>query len=476
MYDIPKSLLNFDISFGYSYWNKLKDTVEEDVEDKNYLIKLLSKFSTLKSIFTDPQYKEKELNNMKILLDNVTYLSNNSGESLNGISMQINGKVRYSQFLKSLFNNINMFNSKLLTDMLLSDNGACLYKERIIIGLNHFDKKIYDNLRKDLKKEDLFGFVLFHEYGHHLDNKKRLERIELGKDKNDFNNFYDLIVKLNEDFFFLMNLNSDYKIHHKASKIDYFNSELNSLIIQTRKEMFSDVYAVLMTRNKYIEEDRLGDIDKFLDAIIKFRLDEVNRAVNDRILENDCEGMWNNLGFSTCHNTVDALLSLKKIIKELDGKLSEKEIVDFTDVLTNQGMAVFLHKNKKINAEFDLQINVLTNLIKDDNKSKTNNFGIAAYNDCFDKLVSDDIKEMINNGLLDLSILKEEESFKMIEKQKYLFFMNNNAFIEYKNDKQVTLKNKDFSNKLKNFMDEDNTNSSKLNNNGEDIIRPQSLK
>lgn len=134
MYDIPKSLLNFDISFGYSYWNELKDTVEEDVEDKNYLIKLLSKFSTLKSIFADPQYKEKELNNMKILLDNVTYLSNNSGESLNGISMQINGKVRYSQFLKSLFNNINMFNSKLLTDMLLSDNSACLYKERIVIG------------------------------------------------------------------------------------------------------------------------------------------------------------------------------------------------------------------------------------------------------------------------------------------------------------------------------------------------------
>lgn len=220
---------------------------------------------------------------------------------------------------------------------------------------------------------------------------------------------------------------------------------------------------------------RLGDIDKFLDSIINFRLNEVNRGVNDKILENDGYEIWNNLGFSTYHNTVDALLSLKKIIRELDGKLSEKEIIDFTDTLTNQGMAVFLHKYKKIDASFDLQINVLTNLIKKSENKST--FGIAAYNDCFDKLIGDDIKKMINDSLLDLSILKEEESFKMIEKQKYLFFMNNNAFLEYKNHKQVTLMTKDFSNKLKNFMNGDNINSSELNNNnGEDIIKTPSLK
>lgn len=347
----PQSLENIDVSFGVSYFSSQDQDVK--VIENDWGFKLLSKISRVTQTFTSKIFNNKEI--IDQILDDSKFVLQHQGDNAENLHIQINQNNITANILNSLtaFNILRRINfldkeskNKNLDnfqDLLLSldSKAGHIYSKskKMFLGTSFFEKSnsFYKSLSENFTKKEAVSFVFFHEYSH---SSELMNNEKYGKEENTTNtsldNFYSNLLLLSTDkryIKFAQNLQSQ-------NKSDFVpNNKLIKTLCTLHKEIYADVGALLLMRNKELINGTFNE-SKFQESIahiIKVRKQEkqeTSQVFNDVNLDSY---LYHD------HFTAPGIESLlnhlnKKIGLEKHKVLSEKEIHQITGKCVQEGV------------------------------------------------------------------------------------------------------------------------------------------
>lgn len=350
----PKALENIDISYGISFVTHTDFDIVTVNESDSYFMKLFAALDKLGYVFMNKSKKHENNTIIKQILEDTNFIAKHHSETIDNLELQINVDTMMTKRIKSisLMQDDNMKNYVDENISLLASN---FDKKKIFLGINMFKPgdELFDELSKLLTREEIVSFVLFHEYSHsaEFDNNLNYNRQGIA---NHFDRLYHNLSNIN-------NYDS-YSAVQKLIKDDN-NLQLPSIsLLNTltllHQEMYADVRAVLLMRNKDIINGVFNEdnIEKRIKAISQLRKIEKN-AVREDLAENDV--------ISFNHFTAPSLECLDKQLKFFisrennDVLLNEEDMHTLTIKCVQEGIGRTLLAMGKADENLYKQINTL---------------------------------------------------------------------------------------------------------------------
>lgn len=344
----PQCLKHIDISLGVSYFCSQDKTVKTI---ENYWgFKALSKLVQLTDTFTSHIFSNPEI--VEQILEDTNFVSTHQADNAHNLHVQINHNNVAAKALNYLavFNILKNFtiknkqNNKVtlstVEDVLsgTSSQAGHIFSDdkKMFLGTSFFEKSnsLYKNLCSFLTKKQAVSVVFFHEYSHssELENNAKYGK-ENVKTHTGLDNFYSNLLLLSDSKRFI-DLCKQFHNQHNISSFP------NKLLIDTlytlHKEIYADVGALLLIRNKSLLENNYKP-EHFLQTVqtvMNMRNDEKEQYSIIFNVNNESAFLGHE------HFTSPGIETLVNQLKNIpsDLVLSEKQIHEITCQCVQEGV------------------------------------------------------------------------------------------------------------------------------------------
>lgn len=372
-----KELEKLNLECGYSY--TYGGNPDEELNTENsWIVKLLSKLETYLPNFKEISGEEKKIihgitNSTKFLHEQYTgslhtqnmHVAMNLNSPVNKFAKKSLNNLKFKEFINedpALYKKVSLLREG------LDDNAGHVFShtKKIVLGTSLFLKNAEEKensftnyLIEKLGLEKTIDFIVFHEASHSFEHvNKKSYGIEWDQKISDLYPLTSrLMLNYKESEMNILNKNISDKSIKEIPLVDpCFMEEINSL----HKEIYADVGAILLLRNKDIIEK-------------KYSKESIESILNNIIESRQCEQDSNKLNMYTKsyvsifnHFTSPGLEYFKSQINELPEKvLSQEEIHYYAQNAVKKGVARVLVASSMANNENIGQLKILFYLNND---------------------------------------------------------------------------------------------------------------